>query len=341
MTEQPEKPRGSKVVRKRLADGTIKEYTYDRAPRRRKLKKEHGAIKQLADLYARSPEFNRLSKKWQSAKHYYLRLLETELAWMTVDDLNDRESRGDFYELRDQFSDMPDKADKLLDTLKAMLGWAYERNKIKFNHALGIPHLAKSGKRRSEEVWSEDQEAIVYACLPRSLVEGFRFCLFTAMRQADMCALRWTDYKDGWITYRQLKTGALVHIPVYALPPLQDLVDGLSRCSEFMFTTETGHPWKVENLRVRWRDWKLRTEIKHMNRRWHDLRGTCITRLQEAGCTDAETAAISGHSIGSGTKLGDYTARSKQFSLNAYQKWRSWLAQKPQILPFGNRSGNR
>lgn len=343
MTEKPERPLGGnvKIVRKRLADGTVKEYRYDRAPRRRKLRKQFGAIQQLADLYARSPEFLKLSKRWQVAKHHYLRLLENELDWMTVDDLNDREARADFYELRDRYVSHPDKADKLIDTLKGMLGWAYERNRLAYNHALGIPHLAPSGKRRSDIIWTEDHEAIVYATFPRPLVEAFRFALFSAARQADMCRLRWENYRDGWITYRQSKTGTTVRLPVFALPPFQELVDGLSRSSEFMLTTGTGHPMDVAHLGKTFREAYAKSELKPFGLRWHDIRGTAATRLTEAGCTDAEVAAITGHSIGPGTKLGDYVARSRALAVHAYEKWSQAMEQRPQIVTLETRRGNR
>lgn len=340
MTWQPEKPLGRKVVRKRLADGTIKEYRYDRAPRQRKLKKQHGAIKQLADLYAQSPEFNRLSKSWQSARHYYLRLLETELAWVTVDDLNNREIRGHFYETRDRFVGRPDKADKLLDTLKGLLSWAYERNRIGYNHALGIPHLAPSGGRRNDIVWTEDHEAIVYSCFPQGLQQAFRFAIFTAMRQGDQLAIQWSQYRDGWLAYQQSKTGAKIHLPVYALPPFKALMDELPQTSDYIFPSPTGRQWNSGHMRLAWRAAFVKSDLRGENLHWHDLRGTGATRLQEAGCTDTEAAAITGHSMGSGTKLGDYVARSKQLAVNAYGKWSDWLERKPQVLTFGNRPGN-
>jgi integrase len=342
MTGKPEKPDGGsvKIVRKRLADGTVKEYQYDRTKRPRKIKKDRGAIRQLADLYSISPEFKRLSARWQTARLYQLRILEENLDWMTVEDLNDRECRGDFYELRDQFDAKPDKADKIIDALKGLLSWAYERNRISYNHALGIPHLAPSGKRRNEFIWTEDHEAIVYASMPDFLVRAFRFALFSSARQADTCAMRWANYKDGWLTYKQGKTGATVYLPVYALPPFKELIDGLPRVSEFILTTPSGHQLNTSNLGSKWRAKISKTDLKGVNLHWHDLRGTATTRLLEAGCTDAEVAAITGHSIGPGTKLGDYAARSKQLALNAYRKWSDWMAERPQILPFGNRAGN-
>lgn len=325
-------------MRKRLADGTVKEYRYPPAPKRAKrVRPEKGAIRQLADLYAQSPEFNRLSKAWQSARHHYLRILEDELGWLTIDKLNDRKVRGEFYELRDRLAKTPDKADKLIDTLKAMLAWAYERDRIGYNHALGIPHLAKSGKRRNNIIWTEDHEAVVYASFPASLQQAFRFALFSAMRQSDMCALRWESYRDGRITYQQSKTGTKVYLPVFALPPFQALVDGLSKATEFMLTTETGHPMDAINLRTRWRVAFSKSDLRGEDLHWHDLRGTATTRLLEAGCTDAEVAAITGHSIGPGTKLGDYAARSRQLALNAYRKWNAWLEQRPQVIALDKR----
>ena len=336
---------GEKIVRRQLADGSVKEYRYRPMVRKPRIDREKGAIRQLAELYVKSPEFKRLSVKWQSAKKYYLGLLEDEFAWVSIADLNNRNCRTSFYRVRDELCDTPNKADKLIDTLKGLLAWAYERNKIDVNHALAIPHLADSGKVRNDIIWIEDHEAIVYASFPNSLVEAFRFALFSAMRQSDMCALKWENYKDGWITYTPNKTagttGVKVHLPVYALPPFQELVDGLSRCSEYMLTTETGHPMEAENLRVRWRDALYRSDLKGEDLHWHDLRGTATTRLLEAGCTDAEVAAITGHSIGSGTKLGDYAARSRQLALNAFQKWALWMHSRPQVIPFGKRDGKR
>jgi integrase len=330
-------------VRKKLADGTVKEYRYPPQAKRHRKKviREHGAIRQLAELYVKSPEFLRLSALWQERKKYYLGILEDDLDWMTIDHLNDRRCRGEFYEVRDKLADTPSKADKLIDTLKGLLSWAYERNRISYNHAVGIPHLAPSGKIRNEHIWTEDHEAIVYAGFPPAMVTAFRFALFSAMRQADMCALKWESYKDGWISYQPSKTSGSsriwVHLPVFALPPFHALVESLPRRSEFMLLTETGKPLIAQTLAVRWRFLMAKTDLRGVDLTWHDIRGTAATRLLEAGGTDAEVAAITGHSIGGGSKLGDYAARSKQLALNAYQKWSTRLEEKPAVIHLDNR----
>jgi hypothetical protein len=338
--------RADKIVRKVLADGTMKEYRYSRTRLSRKRPRiEHGAIRFLAELYTRSPEFNALSATWQAAKHYYLGIIEERLDWMTLADLGKRDCRGDFYEIRDAYAATPHKADKIVDTLKALLGWAYERGHLEVNHALGIKHLASTRGTRSDIIWTEDHQAIVMASFQPSLVQAFHLALYTAARQTDLCGLRWDQYKDGWLTFQPSKTrestGVKVCLPVTVLPPFQALLDELSKGTEFILTTEEGQPWKAENLRARWRYAKANTDLAGLDLHWHDIRGTALSRMADAGCTDSERAAISGHSIGAGTKLGDYTARSKQLAINAYAKWARRIEEGPQVVSLETALDNR
>jgi integrase len=333
--------RADKVVRKVLADGTVREYRYAR--HRARARQPHGIIRILADDYTASPEFRGLSARWQAAKHYYLRLLEAELGWMSREQIEDPRAREKFYALRDGFADRPHKADKLIDTLKGLLGWAHERAKLRENRALGMAHLTSSKGERANIVWTEDDEALVSAEFPVSLQQAFRFALYSAVRQADMCALRWSQFRDGWLSFTPSKTSASsavdVHLPVVALPPFAALMDELSHGTEFILTTEEGQPWNPVNLRARWRAAMAR-KMPGRDLHWHDIRGTALSRMADAGCTDAERAAISGHSLGGG-KLADYTARSKQLALNAYLKWGRYIAQGPEVVSLETFLDNR
>lgn len=348
MTSTPENEpgkRADKIVRKVLADGTVKEYRYSQKRlSRQRIRKDHGALRQLAELYVKSPEFTRLSVRWQAARKFYLGLIEEHLDYLTIDNLQSRESRGKFYKLRDTYSPMPHKADKLVDTLKALLGWAYERGHLEVNHALGIKRLTRSAGTRSDIIWTEDHEAIVLASFPPSLSQAWRFALYSAARQTDMCGLRWDSYRDGWLTFTPSKTreaGTVVRLPVAALPPFKALMDELSKGTEYILTTEEGQPWKAENLRARWRYAIAKTDLAGLDLHWHDIRGTAISRMADAGCTDSERAAISGHSIGAGSKLGDYTARSKQLAVNAYLKWGRYIQEGPEVVSLETALHNR
>ena len=55
--------------------------------------------------------------------------------------------------------------------------------------------------------------------------------------------------------------------------------------------------------------------------RFHDLRGTTVTRLAEARCTIPEIAAITGHSMrDASTILDTYMSRTRGLALSAITK---------------------
>lgn len=340
MTGNSGKPLGAgvKIVRKRLADGTVKEYRYPKGQRTRiRTVHKHGAIRQIAELYVKSPEFGGLSQTWQSAKRYYLGILEDKLGWITTADLNRREVRREFYELRDGVADTPDKADKLVSTLKSLLAWAYERNMIDWNHAHGIHTLAPAAGRRNDNIWTEDHQAIYHAAAPEWLSRAFRVALYSAARQSDMCAFSKDQYRDGWLTFQPSKTetatGVTVFLPVYLLPPFRDLLDELVKGpGEFLLTGGSGNPLTAANLRSQHRRLMARTELAREDLHWHDIRGTAVTTFFDAGCTEAETASITGHAIAGRGSLDFYAARTKQLAINAYSKLQHYLAAKPQIV---------
>jgi integrase len=96
----------------------------------------------------------------------------------------------------------------------------------------------------------------------------------------------------------------------------------LSRGTEYVLTTDTGAPWSASNIKLRMRSLKARAfPAGDPGRTFHDIRGTAISRLYDAGCTDAEVASVDGHQIGRGTMLGRYAKRSRQLALNAFQRW--------------------
>jgi integrase len=62
-----------------------------------------------------------------------------------------------------------------------------------------------------------------------------------------------------------------------------------------ILTTPTGLPRKSDWFRNRWREASVAAGIKDLH--FHDLRGTAVTKFAEAGCSKAEIAAITGHSM--------------------------------------------
>ena len=58
-----------------------------------------------------------------------------------------------------------------------------------------------------------------------------------------------------------------------------------------------------------------------VDRTFHDLRGTAVTHLAEAGCTSPEIAALTGHSLGLvDSILEKYLARTRPLAEAAIHK---------------------
>jgi integrase len=335
MTGNPEKPPGAsvRIVKRTLADGSVKEYRYGR--RVREPHQPHGALREIFNEYAESPEFKRLSAGWQPKKLFLMRMLESELGWMTQKDLESRIARTKFYEVRDRHASLPSRADQMMQCLSSILEWAYDRGTLAVNHARRIKGLSEKAPPKHYTLEHED---LFSQKLPDDLWKLYLFALYTGLRRTDICSARRENIKDGWLVVQpaktRRKTAVWVHLPLFALPPLQKLVDDMPKGTPYIMTTEGGIPWTEFNVSHRWRLNLLKIGIEGT---WfNEIRHTTATRLIEAGCTDAERGAVMGHAISEGSGKA-YVARTRQLALNAYEKWaRALEVGGAEIVPLQN-----
>ena len=64
-----------------------------------------------------------------------------------------------------------------------------------------------------------------------------------------------------------------------------------------------GEPWSPDGFRSSWRKACAKAGIVGVT--FHDLRGTAVTRLALVGCTEAEIATLTGHSMRDGMNRHD------------------------------------
>lgn len=277
-----------------------------------------------------SPEFTRLSKSWQATIRGYLADMADELGWLGFADLSDRKIRHEFYRLRDKYRATPHKADAVMAVLRRLLSWAYERGDIDVNHAAKIEKIGEY-ETRTDKIWLSSHERAFLEAASPEMAAVFRLALYTALRQGDLCALQWSAFDGRWLVVTPGKTlhstRVKVHLPVYALPPLGDVLAGLPRDRERILMTRTDHTWNPPKLRSAWRTTMDRAGMAKLDLHFHDLRGTAVTRMFEAGCTDAEVASITGHALGGGSSLGTYAARTRDLAIGAYRKWARKMAE--------------
>jgi integrase len=340
MTATGEKPRGAnavKVVRAVLADGTTKEYRYERGASIPRV--AGNALRHIFGEYSSSPEFRRMEPTTRAKFLANMNALQDEFGWMTVANLEHRSARVRFYKHRDSLVDTPFKADFRMAVLRAALSWAEDRGLIEINRARAIKSLRGLmglDRKHRDKCYTQEQEDQILQ-RPQHIRDLYTVALYTCLRRVDLAAIDSQKHfdRDGWLIITPRKTakssGVTLYLPVFAIPTLAETINRLRRENPKgkMLRSGTGIPWHIRALSVAWR--AEMDELGFEGMRLHDIRHTGNTRLDIAGCTDSERGAINGDRMAEGSGQV-YVARMREISLNAYEKWAAWLAKQGNVV---------
>lgn len=353
--------KGINTVTKRLADGTISRYYYHRATgtrlegepgsteflqnfaeaERKLIVHDQGTISELIRGYSVSPEFSKLADSTRREYRRMLRAIETDFGGMPLEAADDPRARGEFLEWRDKVAERGAReADNQMSILSAVLSWGVERGKVSQNVVRGFKRLYHAD--RSDKIWLQEHIQAFMEVANLELQAALILALHTGQRQGDMLRLSWADYDGMRLAFRQRKTG--VHVEIPCTTALKRMLDGLQRRSPLILTTPTGRGWTPYHFRHRWADTAKKAGIEGLH--FHDLRGTAITMLSEAGCTPQEIAAITGHSLKYvGQILDKYLARTRPLAEQAIFKFenaeRTKFANRLQTGAFPKAKGGR
>lgn len=273
-----------KIVRKRLADGTIREYRYERS----QAPAPPAAADSLAVLiqsYRNSPAWRGLAAVTQDRYSRYLRPLLPHGAFRAKD-LN----RRLVIRLRDNIAadDKPAAANAFVRAVSALYAWGIENEFVEANPTLRIRPLPGGHL----PAWTPDVTARALDELPEHLKRLVLLALFTGQRRADLCRLAWSNYDGQRIRLTQGKTGTPLVIPVH--PVLRDAMATWERKATTILVNARGRPWKPGSAS---HGMKLAIDRLGFPAGWniHGLRKLAAANLAEAGCSALEIAAITGH----------------------------------------------
>jgi integrase len=264
---------------------------YNEAVQSRKTPPEKKLLSVLR-AYQQSQEFLQKSPRTRSDYIKKIELIEKDFSDFPLAALSDRRSRGVFKEWRDQLAlKSPRQADYAWAVLALILNWACDRGIIAANPCERGGRLYKAA--RADKVRSEEDESAFLAKAPKHLHLALLLALWTGQRQGDLLRLPWSAYDGSTIRLRQSKTGRLLVIPVGQ--PLKAALAAAPKHSPLILTNLEGKPWTPDGFRSSWR--KACAAAGVVGLTFHDLRGTAVTRLAMAGCTEPEIVAITGHSL--------------------------------------------
>lgn len=254
----------------------------------------HGRLQSIINKFEDSAEYQKLAPKTKTDYDRYLKLIEDRFGDFPLSGLKDKRARAVFKEWRDEISKRSLRtADYAWTVLARVFSWALDRGLIDANPCERGGRLYRNS--RVDCVWTDDDEARFHAVASKVLRLALTLASETGQRQGDLLRLPWAAYDGKTIRLRQRKTGTRVSIPVTA--DLKAALDEAAKGkkSTIILTNQDGHPWTESGFRASWRKACEKAGIDGLT--FHDLRGSAVTRLAKAGCTEAEIAALTGHSM--------------------------------------------
>lgn len=338
--------KGINTVRRTLANGKTSTYYYHRASGER-LEGKPGSAAFVASLAAAEQamtkrgvgtlagiirEFQQTAK-WrklaESTRKEYARVFkfwEDEYGTAPSRGLSQRSFRKRVLAWHDEFSaEKPREADNRVTVLARVLSWAATDGELEKNVLESFDRAYTAD--RSDKIWlPEHVDAFMDAAEPEMRL-AMVLALHTGQRQADIRKLAWSQYDGTTITLRQGKTGTHVRVPCTAA--LKATLDGLPKRGALILLTKTNKAFQKRYFAERWDIAKTeaaKTQPDISDLHFHDIRGTTVTMLFEAGCTVAEVASITGHSLRRAQEILDkYLSRTSTMATNAIAKFENVL----------------
>jgi len=276
-----------------------------------------GTLLSVLQGYQASDDFLKLAPRSRIDYIAKIKVIEKAFGDFPLSALTDKRTRGIFKEWRERLAiSSRRQADYAWTVLARVLSWGMDRGVVAENPCARGGRLYRGS--RAEKIWTEADEVAFLERAPAHLHLPLLLALWTGQRQGDLLRLPWSSYDGKHIRLRQSKGGRRVVILVGA--PLRAALDTAPKRSTIILTTSDGKPWTSDGFRASWGKACRRAGIIGVT--FHDLRGTAITRLAIAGCTEPEIVTITGHSLYSVRAILDehYLARDPALGDSAITK---------------------
>jgi integrase len=292
-------------------DGFWKEYEQAQAgisaapAIRTSMRTKPGSISALIAVYYGTPEFTGLAL---SSRKTYRNMLERfreahgdkQVATLT---------RAHIKAIIGSMSATPAAANNLLDRLRVLMKIAMDDG-----WRLDDPTYRVKGFKLSGDgfhTWSEDDIAKFCEHYPigTSARLAMGLMLYTGQRRSDMVKMGWQHITGDRIRVHQLKTDAMLSIPIHA--DLAEILASATRTNMPILLTQFGKPFTANGFGNRMRKWCTDAGLTECTS--HGLRKAAARRMAEAGCSNKEIMAITGHQTDK--EVTRYTKAADQIKL--------------------------
>lgn len=246
-----------------------------------------GSINALAVAVYKSAEWETLSDTTKITYRGIIDRLRADYGDLAVRGLKTEH----VYKMRDKRKATPAAANNLLKVLRWLLAFAVERQMRPDNPAAVVKPLKYDSD--GFHTWSEGEIATFETRWQVGTRErlAFDLLLYTAQRSGDVRQMGRQHVADGFIRVRQEKTKAELDIPIHAR-----LAASLAKdpAGQMLFlTTQSGVGFTAAGFGNWFRDACRSADLPHCSA--HGLRKSAATRLADAGCSESQIMAVTGH----------------------------------------------
>lgn len=247
-----------------------------------------GTMTWLVGQYYQSPAFNKdLNPRTQYVRKGILENFLKEHGDKSFHNLRPKHIRA----IRDAKAEHPEAANGLLKALRQLFKFAVEYEHADANPIIEVSYL--SNKSDGFHQWTHNELNLFEQRHPTGSKArlALGLLLYTGQRRGDVIKLGRQHERNGWLHFRQQKTGKAMEIPIPS--PLRELLE-VSKTGDLTYlVTEFGKPYSNGGFG----NWFRRkcNEAGLENCSAHGLRKVAAARLAEQGCTVHEIAAITGH----------------------------------------------
>lgn len=269
-----------------------------------------------------SRAFTGLRERTQADYLKQIAKIEAEFGNLPLEAFEDPKVTRVLLNWRDSMASSPRQADYAWTVLMRIISWARDGGELTYRPPIRIERLYHAD--RSEKIWSDEQIVAFVGKAPETLQRALILALETGQREGDLLTLPWSSYDGEWIRLTPSKSrtikkpeGRPVKVPVTRR--LRAILENTPRVSPIILTNAHRRPWRGNEFRKAWGNIARKAGI--VDRTFHDLRGTAVTRLSEAECTPQEIASITGHSLRDVAAILDkYSARTDKLAIAAIAK---------------------
>ena len=351
---------GLNVARKKLADGSIREYFYDRSTGEnlgtdraiaqarideRAAPRAVGPTSTLGHLiaeYQRTDAFKSKAPRTREIYSLYLGQLRDRFGAARVEDV----AHPQWVErLKLDLQDTPSKANQTLAVLRIVFKLGMTLGYCATNPATLVRKVREVPR---SEVWTPAQIETFVGAARGSLQLAMSLLIYTAQRPSDVLAMTKGQITERqgrlYIALRQEKTGTLLDVPVHAdLAPSSASGSPIrpAACSWCHRLPACHGPGG--NFSRAWDLTRRRAGLPALQRR--DLRRTAVVQMAVAGLTTPQIASITGHSIDATARiLETYLPRRTDVALAGMEAWEQGTQASPSnvvMLQTGRRASRK